>query len=151
MKKQLIVALAAVVAVGTLITAAVLVNAYVERADAANRALASRLQEEKQARLDEKKEREAEKRAQEQREADELAALTDGYKDVTVLESSVKRELSSNMRDVGLPTVKDIGCAAENERNTRFSCHVEYRGGETSTLTVTVDADGSGWVSRREQ
>jgi hypothetical protein len=150
MKRKILIALTVVVAVSVVATAGVLVSASIERADAANAALTQQLEEEKQARLDDKRQREAEEKAQELEELREREALTEGYKDVTRLEPSVRSEINQNAREEGLPRVKDIGCVSENERNTRFTCHLEYRDGFTSTLTVTVEPDGSAWVSRSE-
>jgi hypothetical protein len=80
-------------------------------------------------------------------ERERTEAETGGYHDTTRLERSIKGSMNSNLRKDGLSVRMDkVGCVAENARNTRFVCLVDYSYGDRQTRKVTVAADGSTWI-----
>lgn len=70
--------------------------------------------------------------------------------DPEYLAADVKSEINSDISADGLSyRMNELTCI-ERSIKGEFTCHAEYSDGDTSTLKVTVSADGESWISSND-
>jgi hypothetical protein len=70
--------------------------------------------------------------------------------DPEYLAADVKSEINSDISADGLSyRMNELTCI-ERSIKGEFTCHAEYSDGDTSTIKVTVSADGESWISSND-